>query len=814
LKKSPDERYNSAYGLKRDLEICKLQFKSGNNNNNNISDFKLGTFDVLHRPFIPNELYSRDFELKQIIDSVNRVKKGNKELVVVRGVGKTSLVNSVKKALPIGPRFISGKYDQYNVGVPYSAITEALTEMVNQILVLSPMELEFYRDKLFRALGPNIGVIVEVIPFLELIVGPCSKAPSLPPSEAQNRFDIVFKDFLRVFSEEGHPLILFIDDLQRADPPSCRLIKLLLDKNNNIKYFLLITAFRENEMQDAFITPILEETNLRTTEIDLKPLQLNDINSLVSTSLRRHPNDTNDLSQVILNKTHGDPFFTIQFLKTLFIESLLYFDVQYDVWRWDMKKIQMRQFTDNVLEFMIENLKKLSPESQRVLHLAACIGCQFDFDILTIVSEHSEEYIIQLLTPIISQDLIIKSSEKKYNFVHDRVQQAAYSLVFSKHLNEIHLNIGRLLYKNFDKDNDILSSNIFDVVNQYNFGIKLISDKEETLKLAELNYRAGMKAKNTTAYAMANSYFQNALAHFDLENSWKDNYELLYKILVEKAECDFMVGNYEDSDKLLEMCITRANNIEDKGEAISLRVQQYTLLERFKESIVSGLEYLKSQGIDINIHASDEELLKEYCEFKEKIGNRTFMELLLPTIKQPPSNIKVCLKMMGIMIAPMFFTNISTLTAVLIRFANITVTHGLSSWSCVGLVMFALVACIGRFDDFNLGYDCGKFAMALKDMYGEPSTKGKVTMLYGSFINHWRSHISTNSTYIKQAFLESIEAGDLGYACYSGVHLIFSHILVGTPLKETYQLSKKYHTFMTQNYFKRLLQCFSPISQH
>eukprot|EP01132_Coremiostelium_polycephalum_P005966 gene5966-7431_t len=803
LKKSPDERYNSAYGLKRDLEICKFQLSS----NCTSSDFELGTYDILHRPHIPNELYSRKKELNLIFNSINRVCKGNKELILVTGVsgvGKTSLINCSKKKAPPGPRFISGKFDQYNRGVPYSAIIAALTELVHLVLVLSPIELAFYREKLHRALGPNIGVIVDVMPMLELIIGSHPPAPPLPSSELQNRFDLVFKDFLRVFAEEGHPLILFLDDLQRADSSSLRLIKLLLDNNNNLKYLLIIGAYRDNELQENPMTrtsmqSIVEDISplIPVTSISLNPLDLEDVNLMVSSSLHKHPSETISLSEVVLSKTHGNPFFTIQFLKTLFNESLLSFDINKDSWKWDISKIQTRQFTDNVVEFMVCNLKQLSLESQRILQLASCIGNIFDLDMLSVVTECSSEEALKLLTPIIAQDLVINIDDKKYRFVHDRVQQAAYSLVLLKDKKETHLNIGRLLYKNSEKDQ--LLSNIFDIVNQYNVGIDMVTTVDEKLLLSKLNYSAGKKAKLAAAYTAANTYLECALKTFDFDTCWQEQYEISYNTFFEKSECEFMCGNIEEAERLLEIVIEKSRNAKDKGEAVALRVQQYTLLSRFCDSLEKGYQYLISQGLEINRAPTDAQLKEEYEKLKLKLGDKSFLDLLdTIDIKKPSPKLSVCLKVMGIMIAPLFFTNITFLSSVLLRIADITITYGCCSWSSVGMVMFGLIVCIGRFDDFQIGYDCGKFAMALKDLYGEPSTKGKVTLLFGNFINHWKAHMSTNGMFIKQAFLESIESGDLGYACYSSVHLLFMNILVGSPLLEIYALSKKYILLVEQ----------------
>eukprot|EP01133_Synstelium_polycarpum_P009808 gene9808-11457_t len=807
LKKSPDDRYNSAYGLKRDLEICKFQLSS----NCNSEDFILGIYDVLHRPHIPTELYSRKNELNLIFASIARVSKGNKELIFVSGhsgVGKTSLINAAKKKSPPGPRFISGKFDQYNRGVPYSAIIEALTELIHLVLVLSPIELAYYKEKLHRALGPNIGVIVNVIPILELVVGTCPPVPSLPPSESQNRFDLVFKDFLRVFSEEGHPLILFLDDLQRADEGSCRLIRLLLDNNNNLKYMLIVGAFRENELVDNMTKSIRamicdDSLQIPITKINLKPLDLMDVNLMVSASLHKPPSETISLSEVVLSKTHGNPFFTIQFLKTLFNEDLLLFDVTRDMWKWDLTKIQTRQFTDNVVEFMVGNLQQLSLESQRVLQLASCIGTNFDLDILSIVAECPTEETLKLLTPIISQDLIINTDDKKYKFVHDRVQQAAYSLVLlGKEKKEIHLNIGRLLYQNPTKDE---SQSIFDIVNQYNVGLDLVTDSSERLMLSKLNYYAGKRAKSSAAYSVANSYLDCAVRTLTLETCWIEHYRISYDIFIEKSECEFMCGNVEESERLLEMVIDRSISGEDKGEAIALKVQQYTLLSKFSDCVENGIEYLNTQGIVVNRNPTNEELKGEYDAIKKLLGTRSFLDLFNDT-HTPPPGICVSLKVMGIMIAPLFFTNIMWLSSLLLKIANLSIVHGCSSWSSVGLVMFGLIVCIGRFDDYNVGYECGRLAMELKERHNEPSTKGKVTLLFGNFINHWRAHMSSNAALIKLSFLESIESGDMGYACYSSVHLLFCSILAGAPLLDVYALSKKYTVFVDQYNFLPMLR--------
>ncbi|EGG21110.1 histidine kinase [Cavenderia fasciculata] len=582
LKKSPDERYNSAYGLRRDLEICKSQISS----NCTTDGFELGIYDVLHRPHIPTELYSRKNELNAIYQSVNRVCKGNKEFIFVSGgsgVGKTSLINAAKKKAPSGPRFIAGKFDLYNRGVPYSAIIEALNELMHMILVLSPVELAFYKEKLHRSLGPNVGVIVNVIPLLELIVGQYPPVPALPPSESQNRFDLAFKDFLRVFSEEGHPLVLFLDDLQRADEGSCRLIKLILENNNNLRHLLIIGAYREdntaftNTNKQHWLS-LCEEISIPVTRISLKPLDLMDVNYLVASSLHKHPNETYVLSEVVLSKTHGNPFFTIQFLKTLFNENLVFFDVNCDSWKWDITNIQTRQYTDNVVEFMVSNLQQLSIESQRVMQLASCIGNIFDLDMLSVVAECTTEEILRLLTPIIAQDLILNIDDRKYRFVHDRVQQAAYSLVLQgKEKPEIHLNIGRSLYANaggcIDKD----QSTIFDIVNQYN----LFDERNRTINDGDADLTVGVI--DDTEQKERLEMVEHCVARLIIyASNSKQNFYVM--VLLVQAELCHVHGKYIEAMELFSEAISEAQlnkYVQYEALANEMAARMYVKLTKY-----------------------------------------------------------------------------------------------------------------------------------------------------------------------------------------------------------------------------------------
>ena len=488
LAKTAEERYQTAAGLESDLLRCLAEWE----NERHIADFVLGAHDTPDRLLIPERLYGRQCEVETLLTSFDRVvKSGIPELVLVSGysgIGKSSVVNELHKVL-VPPRglFASGKFDQYKRDIPYSTLAQAFQSLIRALLTKTEAELNSWRDALREALEPNGLLIVDLVPELKLIIGEQPPVPDLEPQDAQRRFQLVLRRFISVFARPEHPLALFLDDLQWLDPATLDLLEDLLTRSD-LRHLMLIGAYRDNEV-DA-MHPLmrkleaLKNASARVEEITLAPLTSEHLAQLLSDALRCESERAGPLAQLVHEKSGGNPFFALQFITALAEEGLLTFDHDAARWSWDLNRIHAKGYTDNVVDLMVGKLTRLPDETQAALQHLACLGNIAEITILSIVHRTSEEEIHADLWEAVRLELIVRL-EGVYRFVHDRVQEAAYSLIPTDQRAAAHLRIGRLLAANTPPEKR--EEAIFEIVNQLNRGAELITVRDEREQLAELN---------------------------------------------------------------------------------------------------------------------------------------------------------------------------------------------------------------------------------------------------------------------------------------------------------------------------------------
>ncbi|MBC1220656.1 AAA family ATPase, partial [Nostoc sp. UCD120] len=392
LSKTAEGRYQSAFGIKADLETCLDQLEQ----TNSITKFAIGQHDHSSQLQIPEKLYGREAEINILMNAFEKVNQGNKELILVAGysgIGKSALVNEIHKPV-IKHRgyFIAGKFEQFQRNIPYASLIQAFQELMQQLLTDSEAQLSTWKEKLLEALVPNAQIIIDVIPELELIIGKQTEVPQLASAEAQNRFNLVFQKFINVFAQKEHPLVVFLDDLQWADLASLKLIQLLIT-DAEIQYLLLIGAYRDNEVDASHsLMLVLQEIEKNSSNVQIvhcQNLKITHVCQLVSDTLKSNLENSKELAKLIFNKTAGNPFFINQLLKFVHQEKLLLFDFITAQWQWDIQHIQMLGITDNVVELMIGKIQKLKDSTQNILKIAACIGNRFNLNILSCVNEKS-----------------------------------------------------------------------------------------------------------------------------------------------------------------------------------------------------------------------------------------------------------------------------------------------------------------------------------------------------------------------------------------------------------------------------------------
>ncbi|RAM48066.1 MAG: hypothetical protein C6Y22_29905 [Hapalosiphonaceae cyanobacterium JJU2] len=802
LAKNPEDRYQSAFGLKDDLENCLTQLL----NTSQIIDFPLGKQDKLRQFQIPSKLYGREAELATLITTFERVSQGTTETLLVTGysgIGKSSLVHEIHKLITYHQAyFITGKFDQLKRNIPYAALIQAFQELIRQLLGESEALLQIWKEKLLDSFGSNGQVIIDVIPEVELIVGKQPPVTFLEPTESQNRFNLVFQKFLHVFTQKEHPLVLFLDDLHWADLASLKLLQLLISEPNS-QYLLLIGSYRDNEVDETHLlmqaVDNMQACCAKINTITLQPLKLVDIKQLIADTLQCSIEQSQPLAQLLLNKTNGNPFFLNQLLKSLYHQNLLTFDLNTNIWQWDIKQIEGVGITENVIELMIENIEKLPESTQNVLKLAACIGNRFNLEILSLVNEKSGSatanelwtaFQVGLILPlndaykiplVLSQDAITISEKISsqlpiqnapldiaYQFLHDRMQQAVYARIPEPQKKEIHLKIGRLLLQNTQPE--VVERNIFDIVNQLNIGAELITNRQSRNELAKLNLIAGKKAKASAAYESAIKYL-NIGRELLASNSWQNHYDLTLAIYEEAAELEYLNTNFEQAQILINLVLKQAKNILDKVKVYQLQIQLYTAQNEMIKAINTTLPVLEMLGVSLSLSGEDGELaeLPETTEL-EKIPEMTdpyklaalhlLMSITTPALQAMPKSLIVI---------------ISTQIELCLIAGNSTLSSLAYAW-------YGLLQC-GVLGDINSGYHSGQLALKLLKQFNAKELKSKIYNIYNVSIRHWKEHIKETITSLQEGFESAIETGDLVFASYCGTSYLLHKLLSGEKLE-------------------------------
>jgi len=745
-----------------------------------IAPFPLGVHDVPDQLVISEKVYGRDLESSTLLAAFDRVAShGTPELMLVcgySGVGKSTVVNELQKQLGL-PRglFASGKFDQSKRDIPYTTVVQAFQTLVHQILSKSAAEVSQWRNLLAGALGTNGQLIGNLLPELDLIIG----NPDLPPLDAHNRFKIVFRRFLGVFAQADHPLALFLDDLQWVDTGTLQLLEHLITEPE-IRHLLLIGAYRDNEVSASHPLRLtlekLRATGIKVSEIVLAPLSLHDVSQLIIDSLRCESDRAEPLVQLIHAKSGGNPFFTIQFLKTLAEENLLAFDSVAAAWKWNLERIQMKEFTDNIVDLVTDKLDRLPDETRQTLIQLACLGSSAGMSTMSIVSRKSEQALEAVFLEAIRAGLVTHFGGA-LKFVHDRVQEAAYSLIPDTDRLGEHLRIGRLLVEKIPPDK--IEECIFEVVNQLNRGVTLVTSLAERARIAELNLIAGKRAKATVAYASALKYL--AVGNELLEKDcWSSNYETAFAIALNRAECELLTGQQTTAEERLSKLSGFAASHADRAAVTSLSVVLYIMLDRAERAVEVCLEYLRSAGVACPQNPTEEEVAQEYARLWRQLGSRTIEELLdLPSMTDPAC--RGAIEVLTAIVPPSWFTEQNLRNLLVARMVNLSLEHGNSEASCYAYAVLART--LGsHFGDYQAGYRFGKLSLELVDQPGSDRYKTRVYTCFGHHIDPWNRHLKHGRKWLRLASAAAPQAGDLTFAALNWVNLVGNLLASGEPL--------------------------------
>ncbi len=781
LAKTAEERYQTAAGLEHDLRRCLAEWEL----EGRVEPLALGQGDKPDRLLIPEKLYGREREVASMLAAFDRVAaSGAPELVLVSGysgIGKSSVVNELHKALvPTRGIFASGKFDQLKRDIPYSTLVQAFQSLVRTLLGKSEADLAPWRNALHEALGANGRLMVDVVPELKLIIGEQPPVPALEPQQAQRRFQLVFRRLVAVFARPEHLLVLFLDDLQWLDAATLDLLEDLLTQAD-LRHLLLIGAYRDNEVDAAH--PLrrkleaIKTAGGRVAEITLGPLAGQYLEQLIADALRCEPGRAAPLAQLVHEKTGGNPFFAIQFMSSLAEEGLFTFDHDAARWSWDLNRIHAKGYADNVVDLMVSKLARLPLETQSALQAFACLGNVADVTTLAVVLGTSEDEVHAALWEAARLELIERLLGA-YRFAHDRVQEAAYSLISEAARTAAHLQIGRLLVARTVPEKR--EEAIFDIVNQLNRSAALITSTDEREQLAEMNLIAGKRARASTAYVSALSYIVAGAALLR-DDAWARQPELTFALELQRAECEFLTGASAAAEARLAELARHATNIQDLAAVAQLRVELLHVADQLDRSVEVGLDYLSRVGVAWSPRPTQEVVRQEYAQVWRQLGDRPIEALFdLPRMADPVA----CgtMDVLTALASPAWHTDNNLRCVVIGRMVNVSLEHGNSAASCLAYVLVGTV--LGPyFGDYKAAYRFCQLGLDLAEQPGLDRFKARVYLMSNQ-VNSWTRHVRTGRPLVRRAFDAAQQAGDLTFAVFSQNNLMTNLIASGDPLAD------------------------------
>ena len=799
LQKEPEDRYQSAAGLVADLRRCLVAIDEGRPTER----FAIGSADVIDRFDPPQKLYGRAAETRALLASFERVARGGVETVTVAGqpgIGKTSLVQEIYQ--PITRQrgyFVSGKFDLLQQNVPFSALVTALQDLVQQLLTEGPEEIAAWREAIEAAVHPNGQLIVDVVPALQLIIGPQPRVPELEAVEAQNRFHLAFQNFVQLFCKKSHPLVLFLDDMQWADSASLNLITRIVSARAT-EALLLVLTYRDSEVaaNHPFMLAVREQTKqgVPVQAIDLEPLDVPEVAELVADTLHQDAATALPLAEIIQQKTGGNPFFIRQFLRALHGARLITFDGATRRFRYDVAAVKNAAITENVAELLATELQRLPESTRATLRVAAIIGGRFELRLLANVRGQSAAATNESLRPAIEAGLVVPltglesvdvnalQSPLVYGelaFRHDRIRQAAYATLPDTERPRLHLEIGRAWLAIASPAE--VEARLFDIVGHLNEGRGGIEDADERRRLADLNRRAGIKARDATAYELAVASFRTAI-ELDGTAAWRDRYGVQFDTHRRLAEALGLTADAAGALAVIEHALNHAESLIDRTQLSAIKTNVLLIMGRIPEALACGRAAARKFGVDLpeQPKAVRALLQREIGSIRQRAAAVGIEKLLDQPAMEDPSQIALMGLLMHCLPAA-FQTDQESYALLCCTMVRLSLEHGNCALSARAYGSFAALLS-SQLSEYEEAYRFAKLGVELAHKLGETSVLSGVYFLWAMFASHWVKPVDESVELYEQAVRFGLQSGDHVHAGYS-VARRFSHLQVrGMPLSE------------------------------
>lgn len=752
------------------------------------------------KPLQSDRLYGRESSTKQLLHLFENVCKGQSETLLLpglSGVGKTAFARVLRE--PVASTngfFLEGKFDQYGRSIPFTAFRQVLLAFCMSIQNESLAFREQWRSKILNTVRDSARLLIDLEPSFEAILGPCPQLPKINPVEAKHRFVNVIRCFFESICKPEQPVVLFLDDWQWADAASQELLVIL--REQPIRYLLIIAAYRNDEVgSDNPFAITLEELKAQRdslSTIELANLNNSDLDRLLEERLGGNFESRASIVDLVMARTKGNPFYVLAFVDFLLRSQQLRRDNSSVLWR--LEAIEGEPSTD-VVQWYKARMKLLDAERRKLLSMSACLGFRFDSKTLSIISETSLELCDEILRSSSFCDLLgIDSTSQKptdsavsepsvlqWRFHHDRIQQAAYSLIPPEIVPRTHLQIAQLLLQQLTPIQR--SERLFEVTEHLNHALELIDSLPRALEAIELNLEAAERARSASAFGAELQFLSCAKQLLDTpsfsKHLWASEHETAIQVLREFGESHFQNGNYDLATQYIREAVQKSKTPIEKAELLTISVVHHTLLAKYQVAISIGREALAILGVELPEQDFKSAREHELQAIKRSLGNRSLKQLEeLPFMSEPHG---CAIAKVLIAMGPPCYRSHQDLWGIIVpKVVNLTLLYGhipqigYSHNAIAGLLVW-------EHNDFLTAEIFSELGERL--MAGPVVASAEQTVYHlmaGSSVRHWFGPMKRSSEDYELAYEIGLNSGNLQYAAYAFGHNMYCRFFQGTNL--------------------------------
>lgn len=793
MAKDSADRYKSGLGLMLDLQVCLDQLQQ----KGSIDRFEIATKDIGSTLKIPHRLIGRENENELFRSAYRRVEEGSSCVFLVAGdagSGKTFFINENRKHLETANGLVAlGRFEKQNISIPYSGFIFAFQELLNLLLTESAEKIAAWRSHLLQSLGKNGKLLTDLLPELEILIGAQPELPALDAEEAKHRFNYAVKNFIRVFARKSHPLTLLLDDLHLADAASLELFQFLVGETD-IDHLFLVGTYRKDATERFQLRTLLQAVSEKggsPETVSLAPLDLFGVNTLVAATLKCGRRDSRPLAELVFKKTNGTPFFVHQFLSMIYKLNLLQPDAQ-GGWQWDDEKIAQLDITDNVVDLMAEKIARLDDQARETVIMCACIGTWFDLETVAGLLDRPYESLLDDITVALFEELI-REDGAGYRFQHEKIRDAAYSLVIEKEKPGIHQKIGQMLLGKTGNTEDGLQDNIFHVVRHLNIAAPAITESHQKFELARLNIMAGEKARASAAYDSAAQYFSLA-ADYLPSSAWKDHYDLCWQLFLMLGECRFLTGDTDGAGQVFEDMLANAADNIARADVYALMVTLYTAIDKPEQALDIGLRALSLVGIQLPKNPGKIRVLFNIIRVRLAQGSTKVEDLAnLPELTDP-KNI-AAMTLLSMVGTPAYYVNPNLFAIIVTRGVFMSLKHGLPKLAAYGMIAVGLIMG-SRLGFYDYGNRLGKTGLKVMERFKDFKSFSRSYFIYAYFILPWRESARECMQYLLLAYKYGMETGDIVFTGHSINVAAAYRLFTGFPLDAVFEDYKVRSAFL------------------